>query len=239
MIALSLGLIGPALLASPARGQGHGGRVFARAGRAPATFSRGRALGRSFVRMRSGRRAFVGSGFAPNYYPYYYSDYYPYYDSEDEIGEAPPEPIRAQIAAASPANPPKPPESLVMELRGDHWVRLTSHGPMEIAGESGEPQSGPSNGAAQAKGLITSVQAQVPIELPPAVLVFRDGHQEEVAKYTIVGTSISVKTDYWSTGSWTREIPIADLNVAATRQANQNRGAKFSLPSRPSEVIVR
>jgi hypothetical protein len=239
LIALSLGLMGTTLFASPARGQGHGGRVFARAGRAAAPFSRGRAVGRGLVRMRHGRRALVSSGFAPNYYPYYYPDYYPYSDSEDEIGEAPPAPIRAQTTASPPANPPEPPESLVMELRGDHWVRLTNHGSMEIAGESDEPQSGRSNGPAQAKGLITSVRAQAPSELPPAVLVFRDGHQEEVAKYTIVGTSISIKTDYWNTGSWTRKIPIAELDVAATRQVNQKRDTKFSLPSRPSEVIVR
>ncbi len=238
--ALSLGLVGMTLLASPARGQGHGGRGFAPAGRGAAHVSRGRAMGRPFVRMRHGRRAFAGSGFAPNYYPYYDtyydSDYYPDYDSQDQVGEAPPPPFRAQSAApASPANQPKPPESLVVELRGDHWVRLTSYGPMEIAGESGAPPSE----AAQAKGTVASLRAQAPSELPPAVLVFRDGHQEEVAKYTIVGTTISIKTDYWSTGSWTRKIPIAELNLAATLQANQERGAKFSLPSRPSEVIVR
>jgi len=122
-----------------------------------------------------------------------------------------------------------------MELRGDHWVRLTSYGPMDIPGQSGEPQSVTQQG----KGTVVSRAAQAPSELPPAVLVFRDGHREEVAKYTIVGTTISVKTDYWKTGSWTRKIPIAELNLAATLQANQERGAKFSLPSRPSEVIVR
>ena len=240
LIALLVGLIGTALLASPARGQGHGGRGFAPARRAGATISRGRAVGHHFVRMHHGRRAFAGSRFGPNYYPYYDSDYYPFYDSEDEVGEAPPPPFRARAAApASPANPPKPPESLVMELRGDHWVRLTSYGPMAIAGEFGEPQSGAASGPAQAKGSVASIRAQAPSELPPAVLVFRDGHQEEVAKYTIVGTTLSIKTDYWSTGSWTRKIPIAELNLAATLQANQERGAKFSLPSWPSEVIVR
>jgi hypothetical protein len=240
LIALLVGLIGTALLASPARGQGYGGRGFAPAGRAGATISRGRAVGRHFVRMHHGRRAFAGSRFGPNYYPYYDSDYYPFYDSQDEVGEAPPPPFRARAdAPASPANPPKPPESLVMELIGDHWVRLTSYGAMAIAGESGEPQSGAASGPAQAKGSVASIRAQAPSELPPAVLVFRDGHQEEVAKYTIVGTTLSIKTDYWSTGSWTRKIPIAELNLAATLQANQGRGAKFSLPSRPSEVIVR
>jgi hypothetical protein len=106
---------------------------------------------------------------------------------------------------------------------------------MDIPGQSGEPQSVTQQG----KGTVVSRAAQAPSELPPAVLVFRDGHQEEVAKYTIVGGTISVKTDYWSSGSWTRKIPIAELNLAATLQVNQERGAKFSLPSRPSEVIVR
>jgi hypothetical protein len=32
--------------------------------------------------------------------------------------------------------------------------------------------------------------------LPAAVLVFRDGHREEVAKYTIVGGIIYLKADY-------------------------------------------
>jgi hypothetical protein len=189
--------------------------------------------------MRHGRRAFLGSGFAPNYYPYYDSYYdsdYPDYDSQDEAGEEPPQPFRPQAAPPTlPTNAPKAPESLVMELRGDHWVQLTSHGPMAVAEESSDPSSG----AARAKGTVASVRTPAPSELPPAVLVFRDGHQEEVAKYTIVGTTISIKTDYWSTGSWTRKIPVADLNLAATLQANQERGAKFSLPSRPSEVIVR
>jgi hypothetical protein len=242
LIALSLGLIGATLLASPARGQGHGhgGYGFAAAGHGTGTGSRGRAVGRPFGRARHGRRVFAGSGYGPNYYPYYdgYYDsgYYSDYDSQDTAGEEPPPPFRAQTASpALPANPPKPPESLVMELRGDHWVRLTSYGPMDIPGQSGEPQPVTKQG----KGTVASRAAQTASELPPAVLVFRDGHQEEVAKYTIVGTTISVKTDYWKTGSWTRKIPIAELNLAATLQANQERGANFSLPSRPSEVIVR
>ena len=248
-MALSLGLTGATVLAllfaslfaSTARGQGHRGAMFAPAGRGPAMVSRGSAVGRRFVRMRHGRRVFAGSGFGPNYYPYYDSDYYPYYNPQDynsqgETDQVPPVPFRAQTAApAVPANAPKPPESLVMELRGDRWVRLTSYGPMAIAGETGEPQSK----AAQTKGPVAFVQAQAASELPPAVLVFRDGHQEEAGKYTIVGTTICIKTDYWSTGSWTRKIPIAELNLAATLQANQERGVKFSLPSRPSEVIVR
>jgi hypothetical protein len=237
MIALSLGLIGVTLIASPARGQRHGGSVFVHAGRPAATVSRGGAVGGRFVRMRGGRRAVARSG--PNYYPYYFSDYSSDYNSQDETAQAPPAAFRVQPAAPMPAaNSPKPPESLVMELRGDHWIRLTSFGPMETAAQSSEPQAERANGPVQAKVPVPSEQAQGPSE-PPAVLIFRDGHQEQAAKYTIIGTTIWIKTDYWSTGSWTRKIAVSDLNLAATLQANHERGAKFSLPSRPSEVIVR
>jgi hypothetical protein len=56
---------------------------------------------------------------------------------------------------------------------------------------------------------------------------------------TIVGSTIFMKSDYWSSGSWTREVPIAQLDIPATLQANQARGARFSLPSRLGEVMMR
>ena len=81
--------------------------------------------------------------------------------------------------------------------------------------------------------------AKPPTELPPAVLVFRDGHQEEIGKYMITGATIYVSTDYWTSGSWTRKVQIAELDVPATLKLNQERGANFRLPSGPEEVIVR
>jgi len=71
------------------------------------------------------------------------------------------------------------------------------------------------------------------------VLVFRDGHQEEIEKYTIIGPVIYAQADYWSTGSWRRKVAIADLDIPATLKLNQERGGKFSLPSGPNEVIFR
>src|SRR4029077_944363 len=81
--------------------------------------------------------------------------------------------------------------------------------------------------------------AEPPSQLPPAVLVFRDGHEEEIGKYLIVGATIYTSSDYWSSGSWTRKVQMADLDVPATLKLNQERGAKFTLPSGPSEVMVR
>jgi len=216
------------------------------AGRGGATLSHG---GVARGRGHHGRRGFNRSGFG---------DYYPFYDpfnDTDSGDEPPPAPIVMQ--AAAPASPPpaqpKASESLVMELRGDHWVRLTSYGPQEFGSQPaglpsvsqsppGQPgsQVGPSRIAGRsASGEASPQETGPPAKLPPAVLVFRDGHQEEAAKYTIVGSTIFIRADYWSSGSWTRQVPIAQLDIPATLQANQARGAKFSLPSRPGEVMMR
>jgi hypothetical protein len=71
------------------------------------------------------------------------------------------------------------------------------------------------------------------------VLVFRDGHKEEIGKYTIMGATIYANADYWSSGSWTRQVQIIELDVPATLKLNRERGAKFSLPSGPNEVMIR
>lgn len=76
-------------------------------------------------------------------------------------------------------------------------------------------------------------------ELPPAVLVFRDGRTEEVSSYTIMSGTIYSKADYWTSGSWTRKIQIADLNVPATLKLNHEHGLNFVLPASPNEVVTR
>ena len=75
-------------------------------------------------------------------------------------------------------------------------------------------------------------------ELPPAVLVYRDGHREEIADYTIADGVIYVRANYWQNGYWTKHIPLAALDPPATMQANQQRGVKFMLPSAPNVVIA-
>jgi hypothetical protein len=92
----------------------------------------------------------------------------------------------------------------------------------------------PGRSAACKKGAV-----QPPRELPPAILVFHDGRREEVSDYTIMSGTIYSKADYWTTGSWSRKIQIADLDVPATLRLNQERGVKFVLPSSPNEVVVR
>jgi hypothetical protein len=161
--------------------------------------------------MHRSRRFFAGSGFAP----YFYSD------SEPETIEGPGQVVVTRSVTEPAAPVAKPAESVLLERHGDQWVRITNYGA--------------SSGLVAEQGVAA---AAVP-ELPKAVLVFRDGHSEEVRKYVIADTTLYTAGDYWSTGSWTRKVAIADLDVPATLKRNEERGTKFRLPSRPSEIMMR
>jgi hypothetical protein len=116
------------------------------------------------------------------------------------------------------------PDPVLLELHGTKWVRVTN--------------SGGSSDQAVVREVAAPQQAQAK-PLPPAVLVYRDGHSEEVSSYSIIGDTIYIKTNHWTTGSWTRTIQVADLNIPATLSENQKRGVDFELPSSPNEVMIR
>jgi hypothetical protein len=178
----------------------------------------------AFVRQHRTRRYFTGLLFAPYFYPDYN------YDSEPMIIEAPPQIIEQAAAPASQAPAPTPPDSVVLERQGDHWVRVTNYGQSQTDGQSGLPKpAAPRRTQAN----------EPPSEIPAAVLVFRDGHREEIGKYVVVGATLYAGADYWTSGSWTRKVQLSELDVPATLHINEQRDAKFSLPSGPNEVMVR
>jgi hypothetical protein len=62
----------------------------------------------------------------------------------------------------------------------------------------------------------------------PTVLVFKDGRQLEVSNYAIVGATLIDLTP-----GHRRKIALADLDIRATSQQNDDRGIDFKLPSAP------
>jgi hypothetical protein len=58
----------------------------------------------------------------------------------------------------------------------------------------------------------------------PTVLVFRDGHQQEVTNYAIMGQTVYVFDNR------TQKIALTDLDVAATIKLNDDRGVDFHVP---------
>jgi hypothetical protein len=117
----------------------------------------------------------------------------------------------------------------MIELQGDRYVHVS--GPDTSGAEMIDriPER-------ESSTLIHSVAAS---ELPPAVLVFRDGHREEASEYTIADGVLYTRADYYATGSWTRKIELSSLNLPETAKSNESRGVKFRVPSSPNEVIVR
>ena len=62
-------------------------------------------------------------------------------------------------------------------------------------------------------------------EQEPTVLVFRDGRQQEVRNYAIVGQTL------WDfSGQGTHKISLSDLDLERTRKLNDERGIEFVLP---------
>ena len=61
---------------------------------------------------------------------------------------------------------------------------------------------------------------------PTTLLIFRDGHQTELQNYAIVGDTLFDLADNRS-----HKIQLADLDLPATRKANDARGVDFQVPS--------
>jgi hypothetical protein len=165
----------------------------------------------------------------------------------------------AAVLPGQPDNTREPSSSqpLLIELQGDRYVRVSSAAidgealPLSLASGNIHPNNAqPSkstrtqfanprthNPAATSTPLITA--ASPTRDLPSAVLVFRDGHNEEVHDYTIADGFLYARGDYYTDGYWNKKINLANLDVTQTLQANNERSVKFVLPSSPNEVVTR
>jgi hypothetical protein len=233
-VALSVAALGAALCAPTAPAQGRGGmRAPAAAPRARSSF---RLSGRGEFDRANRRRFLNDSAFL---FPYYYSD--DEFDYEPVAPEALPVQMvvpQPQQAAQPPASAASPAEPLLLEIHDGQWVRVPTGSEMQAIPQSTKPDS--AKASSPSPGFVELPVAAPPLPaLPPAVIVFRDGHTEEVARYMIQGDVLFTNADYWSTGSWTRKIPLTEVDIPASLKLNKDRGTKFNLPSGPNEVVIR
>lgn len=126
-------------------------------------------------------------------------------------------------------------EPLMIELQGNHYVRFGGTQQSAERGVNAVPDYAETETSNSPSTPTHSAQA----ELPPAVLVFRDGHREQVPEYAIVGSTLYATGNYWQSGQWTKNIQLSALNIPATIQANHQAGIRFTLPSAPNEVVTR
>ncbi len=153
--------------------------------------------------------------------PFYSSDFY---DAGYPVAAQPPFVVTQSLAP--PVAPERmPADPLMIELQGDRYVQL----------------GGAENASS---GSLISVQSEpspsAKLEpMKPVVLIFRDGHQEEVSDYTIANGVLYASANYYSDGVWTKKIELAAVNIADTIATTQTRGVSFRLPASPNEVITR
>ena len=73
----------------------------------------------------------------------------------------------------------------------------------------------------------TPREPEAPVTAQPStVLIFKDGHQSDVINYAIVGDTLF---DFGA--GRTHKILLADLDLAATRKANDDHGVDFQIPA--------
>ncbi len=101
-----------------------------------------------------------------------------------------------------------------------------------------QPPARPYNGAYDGPPDQQAYAAPLPPPMPdppvevkpsdPTVLVFRDGHRQEVINYAIMGDNVYVFDKVH------KKIALADLDVPATVKANDDRGLEFKVPASPA-----
>ena len=148
--------------------------------------------------------------------------------------------LQGPSAAASPQQTAAPSQSLLIELQGDRYVRVRGEAPSETevidpsASSQSMPQRTPQRTTAQSNAAVQPA-GQTPTSV---VLIFRDGHREEISDYTIADGVLYARADYYSDGSWNKSIKLQSLNLPDTIQSNQSRGIRFQLPSAANVVVV-
>ena len=130
-------------------------------------------------------------------------------------------------------------QPLLIELQGGRYVQLNGENPSANGLAYQAPNPATARGSANLASTKRSAHEVAARVLAPVVLVFRDGHNEEVSDYTIAGGTIYARGDYYSDGYWNKKIELSALNLPETVKSNQEHGVHFVLPSAPNEVITR
>lgn len=147
--------------------------------------------------------------------------------------------LQAPALDAKPEVPPTPAQPLMIELQGDRYVRVSGEEGSGAEMRTIEPQPSSVHHKAMLVDANSRWADRRLAELASVVLVFRDGHREEVSDYTIADGVLYARGDYYRDGAWNRKIELKSLNLSETIQSNDARGVHVQLPTSPNEVITR
>jgi hypothetical protein len=198
-------------------------------------------MGRRHLSHRLPRNSFPGSSYLyPDLGGGYYSD--EQYDEQYADEGAAPQVVRVKPAAAEDSPQKMKRGPLLIEWQGDRYVRFGGAEETLGSGTAADPDYAestmtkpPIKQTSAAQKTLTESSGAVS---SPVILVYRDGHREEIPDYAIANGVIYAHGTSWQNGYWTKQIPLSALDAPATMHANQQRGVKFMLPSAPNVVIA-
>ena len=128
-------------------------------------------------------------------------------------------------------------QPLMIELQNGRYVHVSNAAidgealPLDLSAK----RSAPAKSSEKSNGEQKVAAAH---DLPPALLIFRDGHSEEVRDYTIADGVLYARGDFYADGYWNKKIALATLDLPQTVRPNANRHVTFGLPSSANEVIA-
>lgn len=150
-----------------------------------------------------------GSGYAGYGYGYTYaipySYVYPAYDPGYDTGGG-----GGPYLYSGPPGPQTPPAEQTLHIIVDQVPQKHVVREDELA--DAEPMPAPQHAVPDAK----------PGE--PTTLVYKDGHKQQVTNYAIMGQTLYVFDER------TKKIALADLDIPATIQVNEDEGVEFQVP---------
>src|ERR1700685_2743665 len=111
------------------------------------------------------------------------------------------------------AREPSSSEPLMIELQNGRYVRVKGSA---ADGEAAPISLSKDSGAA----LPRVVAATTSPVLPAAVLIFHDGHREEVRDYSIADGALYARGDFYTHRYSHKKIHLEDLDVAHTQRAH-------------------
>lgn len=152
-----------------------------------------------------------GNGYGYGYAPYIYPTYYPSYPVT-EFSTMGPGYEYLQPSSTEVVEEPPPPAPTIFERRPTSrpYARDEARYDDEYRGPAAEPA---------AKSEIGLGEQEI------TTLVFADGHQMDIRNYAIVGQTL-----FNLDGTGPFKVRLAELNLAATEQVNEENGVIFKLP---------
>lgn len=165
-------------------------------------------------------RRYYGGYYYPYYYGYYGAPFYYESDNSDLPG--------AGTFNTGQGYVEEPPPGYELRPRSD-YIYVPKAGNNSVRDKQdryGEHYTDSREGAANTEPAHTTLSANGNENSDvTTVLIFKDGYQREVSNYAIMGQYIFVFSGD------RRKIPFSEIDVDATKKANENRGNEFNIPS--------